>query len=210
MKEKMHERILSTRQGKDVHSTESLQRLSRILQESKQATKDPTYLIPRTPAESPDATVSRFYSAHDKIQELRLPFNEIKANSALLDRKRINFTQLPLNIPIPPLVQGSPMAAPLVRNLYDKKSNTSNLINKLLNLPLMKLTNPELRFKIMMEAAASNFELLKTAAYDLKELCNKNHSNRERSATTFRSEFKEVQVLEKLFRQHPRWEKFKG
>ena len=75
----------------------------------------------------------------------------------------------------------------------------------MLSLPKSKLEDPELRFNITPEAAESNFKLLQKNDFDLKKLCNKGR----RSTTSFGSEFKQTSVLEKLFKHHLRWNRFK-
>ena len=105
-------------------------------------------------------------------------------------------------IPVPPVPKESPLAKPQVPNPY--KLDLANTIKDLLSQPKSKLVDPELRFDITPEAAASNFELLQKNEYDLKKLCNKG----KESATSFGSEFQKVSILEKLFQQHPRWKKF--
>ena len=87
---------------------------------------------------------------------------------------------------LPPSYQHSPMAAPSVPNPYDERiPNIATLIDDLLKLPLKKLMDPDLRFKISFEAAAENFKLLQESAYDLGVLCQRNRVDNRRSAMTF-------------------------
>ena len=160
------------RQGRDGRIMESSKRLARILEEGKKVTIDPTYLS-STPRKSQDATVSRFKQVHDEMQEQTPPFNNIEAHSILLDeRTHRDPIYRKEHIRISPSSQGLPIAAPSVPNPYNEVQNISKSISELLNQPQTKLLEPELRFDITMEAAVSNFELLKTRAYDLKKLCN--------------------------------------
>ena len=117
--------------------------MSKTLEEGKKTILDPKYLY--TPAKSRDATNPRINLAHDEIQEPQLPYNDIEANSILLDKqKEVDNTLLQSIIPIPPSHQGSPMATPTVPNLYNNETRISILIKSLLNTPSSKLTGPEL------------------------------------------------------------------
>ena len=61
-------------------------------------------------------------------------------------------------IPVPLMPKESPLAKPQVPNPY--KLDLANTIKDLLSQPKSKLVDPELRFNITPEAAASNFEIL--------------------------------------------------
>ena len=107
---------------------------------------------------------------------------------------------------LPPFLTNPPMAKPDATNPYENEgNNVAATIGSMLKKPKTTLAQPILRFDINKEAAYHNLELLRIHNYDLTTLCNP----RDRSSTTFGSEFKEVKVLEELFYRHPRWNKLK-
>ena len=135
-----------------------------------------------------------------------LLFNEVEANSILMEGSRTPIHKTLSTPAVPPIPSESPMATPEVPNPFKKKIDLANTIKDLLHQKQSKLTDPELRFDISPEAASSNLELLKKHEFDLKKLCN---NGKGTSATKFGSEFKDVSILNKLLDRHPRWHRFK-
>ena len=169
--------------------------------------KKPTILESTLPKISKESdTLKKKDNAPDIIHDdARLPFNDTEANAKLLDRPPNKDTLLS-NVPFPPSPTNPPLSAPSVPNPFESKLDLANTIKSMLQEPKSTLCDPELRFDITPEAAASNLELLKQHEFDLKALCN---NGTRKSATTFGSEFKEISILQKLFKKHPRWPRFK-
>ena len=185
--------------GRDAKNMESTYQLSEILEKGKTAIGYSTHS--HEPTKSQDATDPSEKPAQDEIQETQLLFNDIEANSILLDeRKGINKIHQQ-NIPVPPLPRGSPMATPPVTNPFNEQLSISTSIQNLLKIKPSKLMDPELRFDISPEAAISNFKLLKSTHFDHKVLCNR---GKGRIPLTFGTEFKEIKDLEQLLKRHPR------
>ena len=136
-----------------------------------------------------------------KCQELPITY-EITAISDLLTTEQ---SPIPI-VELPPVVANPPMAKPKSENPYNKKGSVAAAIEFLLNRPKTNLLQPTLRFDVNKEAAQYNLELLRKNNYDLTKLCN----IQDRSSTSYGSEFKDITVLEKLFYQHPRWQKLKS
>ncbi len=110
-------------------------------------------------------------------------------------------------VELPPLPTNFPMAKPFTGNPYVKDGFTvAAAIESLLTAPKTTLSQPILRFDINKEAAISNLKLLRDNNYDLTKLCNFH----ERSSTTYGSEFKTAEMLDKLFYLHPRWTKLRS
>ena len=164
------------------------------------------------PTKSQDATDPTENSAHNEIQETPLPFNDIEANSILLDECKGTNKIHPPNIPVLPLPRGSPMATPPVPNPFDDQFSILTSIQNLLEIKPLKLMDHELQFDISTKAAVSNFELLKSAHFDFKTLCNrgKKHNNirlRIQGNTRSGTIIETTPTMEKIERSTYKWSK---
>ena len=68
------------------------------------------------------------------------------------------------------------------------------------------LSRPKFRFDVSKEAAVHNFNLFKQANFNLRDILN---TKGETIFTTFGSKFKDVKMLDKLFKHHHRWKDLK-
>ena len=68
------------------------------------------------------------------------------------------------------------------------------------------LSRPKVRFDVSKEEAVYNFDLLKKAKFNLSDIIN---TKGETSFTTYGSKFKDVKMLEKLFKHHHIWKDLK-
>ena len=93
---------------------------------------------------------------------------------------------------------------PSVPDPFEDTSWLAIEIEKLLNKK-SRMAISQFKFEVNPEAASSNFDKLAKNNFDLEELLNPV----KRCATSYGSEFKEVEELEDLLHKHPRWKDLK-
>ena len=155
----------------------------------------------------------KWRETENEMHEHLLPFNDIERIAELI----LESTDTSLQHR-----NGSDQLQPLHRskeetcNCYQTEpQRTKNNLRPLRFRPTIKkllasqskLHQSKIRFNVSTEAAQSNWDLLRENNFDLRSICN--DSNKGRSATTYRSEFKHPDDLHELLRNHPRWTKFR-
>ena len=107
--------------------------------------------------------------------------------------------RIPTSTPtlVPPVPSIVKMTKPRVPNPFATISDLFRAIHDLLGARQTSLRDPIFRFDITPEAAASNLDALQKHKFNLTKLCN----GQDKTATSYGSEFKNVELLDQLLKK---------
>ena len=135
-----------------------------------------------------------------KIDFETLPFNDASDIVELLDDTQSRSS--PTDVPIP-LGDPSNLSRPECLIPFDGEIDLPAIVKELLSVT-EDVTSSTLLFNTSEEAAAKNWNILRDHDFDLTKIICKG-----RSHTSFGSELKRIDLLDKLWWKHPRWKRLR-
>ena len=141
-------------------------------------------------------------SPASKASTIKKKSDSIKIVDAIIQTPRVDPHPCKKVVPIlPPVHQFPPLQPPSIPKRVMKSESLPLLVKELLEEAEEKLHPPLFRFDVSPDAASHNWELLSNNNYNLEALLNPT----KQCATSYGSEFKSSDKLEKLLKFHPRW-----